>query len=141
MEHWRWNLAGSFSITMILNSTRATKEWLHKKHVLEWLNQSPDLKKNGKPVEGFESLCCTTTAPKHLCPLEEWAKIPATVCENLLKTYRKNLWPLSLPSEVTLQRIDLFLLTKCLFSVALYKKYIFKHKMSFPFIIFFTSAS
>ncbi len=30
------------------------------------------------------------TALEEIC-MEEWAKIPATVCENLVKTYRKRL--------------------------------------------------
>ncbi len=67
------------------HTARATKEWLRKKHfkVLEWPSQSPDL----------ISPCCPATAPnitalEEIC-MEEWAKIPATVCENLVKTYRK----------------------------------------------------
>ncbi|CDQ99879.1 unnamed protein product, partial [Oncorhynchus mykiss] len=76
---------------------RATKEWLRKKHfkVLEWPSQSPDL----NPIENLwrELKVCVTqqqlqniTALGEIC-MEDWAKIPATVCENLVKTYRKHL--------------------------------------------------
>uniref|UniRef100_A0AAY4AHI1 Tc1-like transposase DDE domain-containing protein n=1 Tax=Denticeps clupeoides TaxID=299321 RepID=A0AAY4AHI1_9TELE len=79
------------------HTARATKEWFHKKHfkVLEWTSQSPDL----KPIENLwrelkvhvtQQQPKNTTAVEEIC-MEEWAKIPATVCENLVKTYRKHL--------------------------------------------------
>ncbi len=79
------------------HTTRATKEWLCKKHfkVLEWPSQSPDL----NPIENLwrelkvrvaQRQTQNITALEEIC-MEEWAKIPATVCENLVKTYRKRL--------------------------------------------------
>ncbi len=77
------------------HTTRAAKEWLRKKHfkVLEWPSQSPDL----NPIENLwrelkvrvaQRQPQNITALEEIC-MEEWAKIPATVCENLVKTYRK----------------------------------------------------
>uniref|UniRef100_A0AAY4A4P4 Tc1-like transposase DDE domain-containing protein n=1 Tax=Denticeps clupeoides TaxID=299321 RepID=A0AAY4A4P4_9TELE len=74
---------------------RPMKEWLRKKHfkVLEWPSQSPDL----NPIENLwrelkvhvtQRQPQNITALEEIC-MEEWAKIPATVCENLLKAYRK----------------------------------------------------
>uniref|UniRef100_A0A4W5LJX2 Transposase Tc1-like domain-containing protein n=1 Tax=Hucho hucho TaxID=62062 RepID=A0A4W5LJX2_9TELE len=78
------------------HTARATKEWLRKKHfkVLEWPSQSPDL----NPIENLwrelkvrvAQRQPQNTALEEIC-MEEWAKIPATVCENLVKTYRKRL--------------------------------------------------
>ena len=79
------------------HTARATKEWLRKKHfkVLEWPSQSPDL----NPIENLwrelkvrvaQQQPQNITALEEVC-MEEWAKIPATVCENLVKTYRKRL--------------------------------------------------
>ncbi len=79
------------------HTARSTKEWLRKKHfkVLEWPSQSPDL----NPIETlWRELKVRValrqpqniTALEEIC-MEEWAKIPATVCENLVKTYRKRL--------------------------------------------------
>uniref|UniRef100_A0AAR2LKG2 Transposase n=1 Tax=Pygocentrus nattereri TaxID=42514 RepID=A0AAR2LKG2_PYGNA len=78
------------------HTARATKEWLHKKHlkVLEWPSQSPDL----NPIENLwrelkDRVACRQ--PQNISALEicmeEWANIPATVCANLVKTYRKRL--------------------------------------------------
>ncbi|KAK3560504.1 hypothetical protein QTP86_009647 [Hemibagrus guttatus] len=77
------------------HTTRATKEWLRKKHfkVLEWLSQSPDL----NPIENLwrelkirvaQRQPHNITALEEIC-MEEWAKLPATVCKNLVATYRK----------------------------------------------------
>jgi transposase len=79
------------------HTARATNEWLRKKHfkVLEWSSQSPDL----NPIENLwrelkvrvaQQQPQSITALEETC-MEEWAKIPATVYENLVKTYRKRL--------------------------------------------------
>lgn len=79
------------------HTARATKEWLRKKHlkVLEWPSQSPDL----NPIENLwrelkvrvaRRQPQNITALEKIC-IEEWAKIPATVCANLVKTYSKRL--------------------------------------------------
>ncbi|KAK3525824.1 hypothetical protein QTP70_010312 [Hemibagrus guttatus] len=79
------------------HTARATKEWLHKKHfkVLEWPSQSPDL----NPIENLwrelkirvaQRQPQNITALEEIC-MEEWAKLPATVCKNLVVTYRKRL--------------------------------------------------
>ncbi|KAK3521514.1 hypothetical protein QTP70_008596 [Hemibagrus guttatus] len=81
------------------HTARATKEWLRKKHfkVLEWPSQSPDL----NPIENLwrelkirvaQRQPQNITALEEIC-MEEWAKLPATVCKNLVATYRKRLTP------------------------------------------------
>ncbi|KAK3519950.1 hypothetical protein QTP70_008795, partial [Hemibagrus guttatus] len=79
------------------HTAQATKKWLRKKHfkVLEWPSQSPDL----NPIENLwrelkirvaQRQPQNITALEEIC-MEEWAKLPATVCKNLVATYRKRL--------------------------------------------------
>ena len=81
------------------HTARATNEWLSKKHlkVLEWPSQSPYL----NPIENLWRKLKVRIAqqqPRNLKDLgkvcmEEWAKIPAAVCANLVKNYRKRMIP------------------------------------------------
>ncbi|KAI4903127.1 hypothetical protein NFI96_007894 [Prochilodus magdalenae] len=76
------------------HTARITKGWLRKKHikVLEWPSQPPDL----NPIEDLWrelKLCFSQRQPRNLADLEkicveEWAKIPAAVCADLVKNYR-----------------------------------------------------
>ncbi|KAK3546323.1 hypothetical protein QTP70_025688 [Hemibagrus guttatus] len=86
------------SMTMIPNTPPGQRKgWLRKKHfkVLEWPSQSPDL----NPIENLwrelkirvaQRQPQNITALEEIC-MEEWAKLPATVCKNLVATYRKRL--------------------------------------------------
>ncbi|CDQ66948.1 unnamed protein product [Oncorhynchus mykiss] len=76
------------------HTARATKEWLCKKH-FKWPSQSPDL----NPIEHLWRELKVRIAqqqPRNLKDLEkvcmeEWAKIPAAVCANMVKNYRKRI--------------------------------------------------
>ncbi len=110
------------------HTARATKEWLRKKHfkVLEWPSQSPDL----NPIENLwrelkvrvaQRQPQNITALEEIC-MEEWAKIPATVCENLVKTYRKRLTSvIANKGYITNYWDEILLLTKYLFSTIICK--------------------
>ncbi len=78
------------------HTARATKEWLRKKHskVLECPSQSPDL----NPIEHLWrelKLCVAQRQPQNPKDLEKTyggvCQIPAAVCANLVKNYRKRL--------------------------------------------------
>ncbi len=61
------------------------------------------------------------TALEEIC-MEEWAKIPATVCENLVKTYRKRLTSvIANKGYITKYWDEMLLLTKYLFSTIISK--------------------
>ena len=110
------------------HTARATKDWLRKKHfkVLEWPSQSPDL----NPIENLwrelkvrvaQRQPQNITALEEIC-MEEWAKIPATVCEKLVKTYRKRLTSvIANKGYITKYWDELLLLTKYLFSTIICK--------------------
>ncbi|KAI3359837.1 hypothetical protein L3Q82_014192, partial [Scortum barcoo] len=87
IEDETWNVAGSFSMTMIPKTATPPgqrRSGLRKKHfkVLEWPSQSPDL----NPIENLwrelkvrvaQRQPQNITALEEIC-MEEWAKIPAT---------------------------------------------------------------
>lgn len=114
------------------HTTWPTKEWLRKKHfkVLEWPRCEPwnafrtqsnrwenlwrELKvRQPQNITALEQIC-----------MEEWAKIPATMCANLAKTYRKHLTSvIANQGYITKHWGELLLLTKYLFSAPIYKNY------------------
>jgi RecA-family ATPase len=110
------------------HTARATKEWLRKKHfkVLEWPSLSPDLNLienlwRELKVRAAQQQPQNITALEEIC-MEEWAKIPATVCENIMKTYRKHLTSvITNKGYITKYRVKLLLLTKYLFSTTICK--------------------
>uniref|UniRef100_A0A673XGL7 Tc1-like transposase DDE domain-containing protein n=1 Tax=Salmo trutta TaxID=8032 RepID=A0A673XGL7_SALTR len=79
------------------HTTKATKEWLKKKHikVLEWPSQSPDR----NPIENLWRELKVRVAkrqPQNLNDLEkickeEWDKIPPEMCANLVANYKERL--------------------------------------------------
>ncbi len=82
----------------LLPSVRALKMgrgWIFQHDNAEWPSQSPDL----NPIENLWrelKLCVAQRQPQNLKDLEkacmeEWAKIPAAVCANLVKNYRNRL--------------------------------------------------
>ncbi|CAJ0946779.1 unnamed protein product [Ranitomeya imitator] len=77
------------------HTARTTKEWLCKKHfkVLEWPSQSP-VQNTKENLWRELNLNIVQRQPRNLKDLEEicmeeWAKVPAAVCANLFKNYRK----------------------------------------------------
>ncbi len=89
---------GSFSMTMTPNTQQGQLRSGSVRSIskfLEWPSQSPDL----NPIEYLWrelKLCVAQRQPQNLKDLEktcmeEWAIIPAAVCANLVKNYRKHL--------------------------------------------------
>uniref|UniRef100_A0AAY5KUX2 Transposase Tc1-like domain-containing protein n=1 Tax=Esox lucius TaxID=8010 RepID=A0AAY5KUX2_ESOLU len=86
--------AGCLCKALLQPTSKATKEWLNKKHlkVLEWPSQSPDL----NPIENLWrelEVRIAQRQPRNLKDLEKvckWAKILA-VCANLVKIYRRHM--------------------------------------------------
>ncbi len=67
--HWRWNVAGSFSMTMIPNTPPGQRRSGFVRSIsrswsgLAFSRSQP----HRKSLEGVESTCCPATAPKHHC--------------------------------------------------------------------------
>ncbi len=126
------------------HTARATKEWLRKKHfkVLEWPSQSPDL----NPIENLwrelkvrvaQRQSQNITALEEIC-MEGWNKIPATVCENFVKTYRKRLTSvIANKGYITKYWDEILLLTKYLFCTIICKKILYKSYNVIFWIFFF----
>ena len=61
--HWRWNVAGSFGMTMIPNTPPGQR----RSGFVRSISRSWSGLATWKSLEGVESMCCPETAPKHHC--------------------------------------------------------------------------
>ena len=122
---WKHHALGLFFFkgTRTTDSCKGKNEWGH----VSWdFSQSPDL----NPIEHLwrelnvhvaQRQPRNITALEEIC-MEEWAKIPAAVCENLVKTYRKRLTSvIANKGYITKYWDELLLLTKYLFSTIICK--------------------